>query len=141
MHLVSVLKLYAKAFLPVVVLYAVISWLSNQPKLPGPEDSLLSFMWFKTAHVMVYGTLGCLLFRAWSMTQPQATPRSLWTLSLGSLVVLAALDEWHQSLVPGRTPTFRDIGIDFLGASVALWLWQRNNLKGGSHDRWFRSGS
>ena len=37
-------------------------------------------------------------------------------------VLVAASDEFHQSFVPGRTPAVRDVGIDLLGALLALGL-------------------
>ena len=46
-------------------------------------------------------------------------------------VLIASLygftDEWHQSFVPGRNPSWSDIAADFLGAAVfalLLLLWK-----------------
>jgi VanZ family protein len=40
-------------------------------------------------------------------------------LALLSTLLLASWDEWHQSFLPGRTSSVRDVGIDFCGALAA----------------------
>ncbi len=40
-------------------------------------------------------------------------------LALVSTLALASWDEWHQSLIPGRTSKVSDVGIDVFGAIVA----------------------
>jgi VanZ family protein len=116
------------AWLPVVLWYGIIYLLSDQPKLPGPEDSFWSFVWFKTAHLMVYGILSMLNYRAWSILLPNSGQRQRLILAFLSSVVFASHDEWHQSFIAGRTGTIRDVGIDALGTSVTLWLQRRYNL-------------
>jgi VanZ family protein len=53
-------------------------------------------------------------------------------LALLSTLLLASWDEWHQSFLPNRTSSVRDVGIDFCGAVAAqlvllavLSLWRR----------------
>lgn len=42
-----------------------------------------------------------------------------WWVAIGILVsVLSALEEWHQSFLPGRVPDMAD----FLAASVSAWV-------------------
>ncbi len=36
----------------------------------------------------------------------------------------AVSDEFHQSFVPGRTPSAWDVCIDTAGAIIGLWLWR-----------------
>ncbi|BAW01454.1 VanZ family protein [Thermus thermophilus] len=77
-------------------------WLSDRPAtgagLPHP--------WDKLAHFLAYALLG-----------------ALWRRGLGRFLpafLLAAfygvVDEWHQSLVPGREAFGLDLVADFLGA-------------------------
>jgi len=42
--------------------------------------------------------------------------------------LVASLDEWHQTFLPSRTGTIRDVVLDSaaaLGAQVLLFLWLR----------------
>lgn len=83
----------------------------------------------KTGHVIGYGILGLLLLRGWHATLDRARPwlRRAAVLSwLGTLFV-ASMDEWHQSYIPSRTGTWRDVVLDSTAGFVfllvaALWL-------------------
>jgi len=84
----------------------------------------------KSGHVFGYGLLSILLFRAWRETLPStAFPR--WTLRWAGIAVLgtalvASLDEWHQSLLPSRTGTVRDVVLDScagIAAQLAVFLY------------------
>lgn len=37
----------------------------------------------------------------------------------------AALDEWHQTFVPGRGGKVSDVAIDVIGIAIAVWLIRR----------------
>lgn len=43
----------------------------------------------------------------------------MWIAILAT-VAFGALDEWHQSHVPGRTTSWTDICTDLVGAAVAM---------------------
>ena len=81
----------------------------------------------KTGHVIGYGVLSFLLFRAWRVTlQPI---ESAWALRWAAVAVLmtalvASLDEWHQSYLPSRTGRVADVFLDS-GAALAVQflLW------------------
>ena len=83
----------------------------------------------KGGHVVGYGLLSFLLFRAWRETltlplQPRWTLRWSNAALLGTILV-AILDEWHQSYLPSRTGKFSDVVLDTLaGLSVQLVLWR-----------------
>lgn len=54
-----------------------------------------------------------------------------WRLRLATASVLLAgmyslTDEYHQSLVPGRTPSLVDCGIDTLGATLGMLVLFRD---------------
>jgi VanZ family protein len=88
----------------------------------------------KTGHFFGYAVLSLLLLRAWWTTfnlprwatrlpSLRAMARS-WSLraaavALGATVLVAALDEWHQTTVPGRTGSFYDVLLD---SSAALCM-------------------
>ncbi len=87
----------------------------------------------KGGHVFGYGLLSILLFRAWRETLPAASS-ARWTLRWTNIAILgtalvASLDEWHQSFIPSRTGTVRDVILDTsagIGAQILLFLWVRS---------------
>jgi len=79
----------------------------------------------KAGHVVGYGILSILLFRAWRATLPVAgnlNPK--WTMRWANIAVLgtalvASLDEWHQSFIPSRTGAVHDVILDTCASSAA----------------------
>jgi len=81
---------------------------------------VLSFPARKCAHMFLYFTLALLLLFALArLTRRRRGPA---VLALAGL--LAALDEYHQTFVPGRSGELRDVLVDLCGAAVALGLWR-----------------
>ena len=81
----------------------------------------------KLGHFCVYGTLSVLLFLAWRESLLPFPRRLHWTprlllLSLGGVLLVASLDEFHQSFVPGRTGVPRDVLLDVVGALFTQML-------------------
>ncbi len=85
--------------------------------LPGPALPSVSMEVDKVAHFGLYGVLGALVARAGLMA---GWRRRGWALALVALVVVAAADEWHQSLVPGRSMEFADWISDAAGTAAGL---------------------
>lgn len=81
---------------------------------------LLTVCLRKSAHMAVYFVLAGLLL--WAL-RDAAGPgrRGAWTALL--CAVLAGLDEFHQTFVPGRSGQVRDVLIDLAGAGCLLLLW------------------
>jgi len=80
----------------------------------------------KSGHVFGYGLLSVLLFRAWRETLP-ALGDPKWTFRWATIAVLgtalvASLDEWHQSFLPTRTGTPRDVALDTCAGVAAQIL-------------------
>ena len=70
----------------------------------------------KSGHVVGYGLLSILLFRAWRETLGTPEHRR-WTFRWSTLALLgtalvATLDEWHQSYLPTRTGRWQDVVLD-----------------------------
>ena len=97
-------------------------------------DPVRFLMWHfvlrKAGHVLGYGILSILLFRAWCATIPVfGNPRwsIAWSrIALFMTALVASLDEWHQSFLPSRTGSIRDVLLDSaagLAAQVLLFLW------------------
>ena len=84
----------------------------------------------KGGHVVGYGILSILLFRAWRATLP-APGNVKWAwrwanIALLATALVASLDEWHQSYIPSRTGRWQDVVLDTwagLAAQVLLFLW------------------
>jgi len=106
-------------WLPPVLWMGVIFIVSAQPTLPYYPDTLLDLILKKAAHMIEYGILAFLLWRALSRGRGTLSWSALVTAFVVS-VLYAASDEYHQSFVPGRNGTPVDVGIDAVGALVAL---------------------
>lgn len=83
----------------------------------------------KSGHVIGYSILSILLFRAWRATIPvTGNPRWAWAWCLDAILMttlVASLDEWHQSFLPSRTGTVRDVVLDSaagVAAQVVVFL-------------------
>ena len=105
----------------------VIFWLSSQPTLPSAPEAWQDLLLKKGAHMIVYGVLAILWYRCY----PGNTGSKSWMYTAWGLTVLYAFtDEYHQSFVPGRHATLRDVGVDAIGAALALYLRWRLNSPG-----------
>jgi VanZ family protein len=106
------------SWLPVVLWAGLIFAFSAQPNLRFVSQEGLDFIVRKAGHMFVFGVLAVLIWRAltlgWRPSLP-AMPLS-WLLA----AAYAASDEFHQSFTAGRHPSPVDVGIDSLGALVAL---------------------
>src|SRR5665213_2630377 len=105
------------AWAPVVAWAALIFLLSAQPNLRFVSDAGLDFVVRKLGHVGVFGILALLLWRALAGTTAWRRP---WAWAFALTVLYAASDEFHQEFVAGRHPSATDVGIDALGAMIAL---------------------
>jgi VanZ family protein len=111
------------------ILYPVLHFLFD---LDWDRFAVWHFYIRKGGHVFGYGLLSILLFRAWRETLPAASAR--WTFRWMSMAILgtalvASLDEWHQSFIPSRTGTPRDVLLDTvagIGAQILVLLWAKS---------------
>jgi len=81
----------------------------------------------KSGHFLGYGTLAVLSFRALRATLASGTAW-VWGGALLLTSSVASLDEWHQSFIPSRTGSVRDVALDTLGGVALLlvaMLWTR----------------
>ena len=114
------LKDTALRWIPVLLWMGLIFYSSSQSHLPGPQNHVLDFTMKKIAHVIVYAVLALLLLQANRVSKRPA----IYAMVIA--VLYAASDEFHQSFVPGREPTLRDVGIDAAASAAALILAARN---------------
>ena len=100
--------------------------------LPGLNADRLSEIQLvirKLGHLTEYAVLTALLWRALNgpnLGQRRPWPQQRAWLTWALAVAYAASDEFHQSFVPTREGSLRDVGIDSTGALAALgliWWW------------------
>jgi VanZ family protein len=77
----------------------------------------------KAGHVSEYAVLAVLFYRAFVHTVFRSRRALSAALVLLSCAAYAASDEFHQSFVPSRTASLRDIMIDLCGAALAVLLY------------------
>jgi VanZ family protein len=90
----------------------------------------------KGGHVIGYAILSILLFRAWRATLP-AMNDVRWNLRWATIAILgtilvASLDEWHQSFIPSRTGRWQDVVLDTsaaIAAQLLIYFWWRGSGK------------
>lgn len=121
--------------LPAIIYCLFIFSLSNE----SFKDTHISFN-VNFFHPLEYAVLAIFLCWAGYSALPFKGVMPSIRRILISGIVFAILDEIHQSFVPGRTPSFVDLLLDFLGLSVGCaifftgrHLWQK--LTGGEQIR------
>ena len=118
------------------ILEPVVHWL--RPSASPEEFDLVHLLVRKAAHLTEYAILGLLTFRAIRLSQPPRSQRRPgWAIGLATLLVAgtyAATDEFHQSLVPGRTPAVTDVLIDSCGAAIGLGFIGLRSVAGSLRD-------
>jgi VanZ family protein len=108
------------------LLWMALIWASSSRPWTGGEQLLAGFpRWLlavlatvgpdKIVHTGIYALLAGL----WRWGLAGAGARPLW-LAFGLSTGFGALDEWHQSHVPGRNADLRDLAADAFGAALAL---------------------
>ena len=104
------------------ILHAVLAWIFG--RMDAATFGLVHFLVRKSAHFTEYAILSALWFRALRVHLTSLW-RVRWAL-IGLIVSLlvAILDEVHQSFVPSRTRDARDVLLDFCGALFAqILIW------------------
>ncbi|MGR3295169.1 MAG: VanZ family protein [Candidatus Bathyanammoxibius sp.] len=107
-------------WLPAVTWAAVLFWASSRPNplipfiIPIPHAD-------KGIHFMKFAVLSYLICWAQEPSE-RAVGRIIWAAVLATSVY-GALDEFHQSFTPGRTPEVADWMAATLGAVAAGFLW------------------
>jgi VanZ family protein len=74
----------------------------------------------KLGHLTEYAVLSLFLWRALRASLVGKRDAVIAASCLGMAAVFAASDEFHQSFVPTRTASPRDVLIDCVGAAIAI---------------------
>jgi VanZ family protein len=98
-------------------------------KLFGPVSSAhwneVHHLIRKTGHFVGYGIVSLAFFYSWRQTLHRMAVKhwTLWrrasVLAVVCTLLIASLDEFHQSFLPSRTASPVDVGIDLCGAIAA----------------------
>ena len=97
----------------------------------------------KTGHFVGYGVVSLAFFYSWRQTLHRMAVKhwTLWrrasVLAVLCTLLVASLDEYHQSFLPSRTASPVDVGIDLCGAIAAQlillliisWFSRRPDLR------------
>lgn len=97
--------------------------LSHQPGAPDSGSGRLRFGIEKLGHLAVYAGLAMLLLVAFGQHHLRRRRRLWWTFVI--VASYAVLDELHQTIVPGRSPTVTDVGIDMVGGLIGMVVADR----------------
>jgi len=82
----------------------------------------------KSGHFLGFGLVGLAWLRAWRMSIPNSRFVTDAGLALMGTVLVASGDEFHQTFLPNRTGSVRDVMIDCAGAivlQVLVYLYLR----------------
>ena len=105
---------------PAVVWAVLIYYLSS---LPGSTIPSPFFSADKVFHLGVYAVLGYLVARA--LGYYGGARRFAMVLSVLICFLYALSDEFHQSFVPDRTPSFMDVTADTVGSLIGFFICSR----------------
>jgi VanZ family protein len=119
------------AWVLVAVWAGFIFTLSATPNLRFVQSDAIDFVVRKAGHMAAFGILAVLLWRAISYSRKGGAV----AVSLALTILYAASDEFHQSFTAGRHASPVDVGIDSIGAAIALlaltvWLRLRSRRTG-----------
>ena len=76
----------------------------------------------KSGHFTGFGLVGLTWLRAWWMTLPHAPFIRVEILAMIGTAIVASADEYHQSFLPNRTSSPRDVLLDCIGALAMMWV-------------------
>jgi VanZ family protein len=105
-------------WLPSVIMMVLIFVASATPGDEVPEFGSIDLLIKKGGHMTGYALLAAACFLAVYVDTKNVKRSAILSLCLA--IVYAAADEYHQSFIPGRSPSVMDVGIDTAGAIVGL---------------------
>ena len=120
------------SWLPVLAIAAAITWLSQQPHYPFGVELAPPFD--KFAHASAFGLLGLAMELALARTRPDLPLYKRHLLVFVAVSAFGALDEFHQSFVPGRDADVFDWMADTVGGVLGLAVASLSRLR--ARKRW-----
>ena len=109
------------AWVPLLLWMSIIFFLSSRSRVQISQEESVNFLIFKTLHIIEYGLLYLLVYRAIRFECPRNS-RFFWLYAAFVVSVLyAGSDEIHQTLIPTREGRARDVIIDGIGI-ILSWV-------------------
>lgn len=109
------IKKFLLAWSPALALMITIFFLSSRQRIAVSEEFAINFIVFKSLHVIEYATLFFLVFRGYYRTFSHKNMNKIYGYAIVTTFLYAVSDEVHQTFVPTRTGTVRDVFIDSIG--------------------------
>lgn len=106
---------------------SAIYYFSSHPHFTLVQQTTFDFILFKSLHMIEYGFLYYLWFRALHQTNIIPKKHALLVAILFT-VFYATTDEFHQTLVPTREGKLRDVLIDSAGMLI-IWYYIKSNFR------------
>lgn len=113
------------SWLPVFLWCTVIFFLSSIPTIQTSRIYFWDFVLKKTAHIVEYGLLYFLVFRA---LEEEGVKNKKWIIPFIFGLIYGISDEYHQRFVSGRHSRVMDLGFDFLGMLLAFYWLKKYGL-------------
>lgn len=115
-------------FSPALLWMGIIFTLSSFQAVKSSDVYVADFVFKKTVHVVEYSILWFLLYRPMKeirlFKNDWQTGLMTWLL----VILYAASDEFHQTLVPSREGTVRDVLIDTFGSGAFMLFYLKLKL-------------
>ncbi len=106
---------------PALIIMAIIFTASGTPGQELPDFGSVDLLAKKGGHMFGYALLGIAYLRGLSHRRKPTLGNCILAVVLACLY--ASTDEFHQRFTPDRTPSFQDVGIDTIGATVGVSIW------------------
>jgi VanZ family protein len=103
-----------------VAYLAAIYWLSSLPDLSSPAQDPVVLLLMNVGHAPLFAGLAFCVWKTFSTVGDVWWAR--YALAFGICGASGALDEWHQSFVPGRMASLGDLLVDLAGIAGILLI-------------------
>ena len=103
---------------PAIVIMAIIFIASATPGSDIPGFGNWDEFFKKGGHMLGYALLATAFYHALNSSKRSIKQKLILVLCIVALY--AASDEFHQRFTPGRTASFRDVGIDVAGGLIGI---------------------
>lgn len=98
--------------------------------LPGKyQPSFLHGGVDKYAHALAYGILAASYLFAFGRDLSRRFPLRISTATILICLAYGGLEEWYQSIIPGRRPDKVDLEADMIGVMIVVLFWMVILLK------------
>jgi len=116
-------------WLLVIIWIGVIFYFSSLPDLKSTLPSFWDLIFRKIAHISEYFVLTYFFIRAF--LGHKIDKNNALILSVVLAIIYSISDEYHQTLIVGRSGRMEDVLIDSVGVMLMIWLWSKKSTQSG----------